>query len=141
MKERKPLKLPSADANEHELVAHFSMVGTIFASVSHEVALDLCNTCCRDGENVTGKKNNPGDRNRFCSDECEALFVRRWALYTARRAELPEGEAKMVGDSPSVARRKAAPKTKRVGRPGGPKCGKCHAHPRSAKHKACREEA
>jgi endogenous inhibitor of DNA gyrase (YacG/DUF329 family) len=94
MKERKLLKLPRADASESELIKHFAAVGKVFASVPHDVALDLCNTCTKDGENVTGKKDNPAGRNRFCSDECEAVFTRRWALYAAHHALLIPSEGK-----------------------------------------------
>ena len=129
----KVLHLPKADASESELVEHFKKVGGIFACITYDVAIYLCITCCKDGENTFGKKGSASDRNRFCSAECEALWERRWALYATRKGVLKVAE-KQQGDSPSVERRKAT-KTKRVGRPGGPKCGRCGQHPRSATHR------
>lgn len=79
------LALPKPDATEGELSAHFKQVGLVLASAPYDDAIHLCLTCCRIGENVTGKKNSPSGRNRFCSDACEAAYDRRWTLYAARR--------------------------------------------------------
>ncbi len=131
----KVLKIPRDDAQESELVTHFRSIAEVFASVPYTVAVELCFTCLKEGENITGKANNPSDRNRFCSDECEAVFDRRWKLYKERTVALRfTTEAKASTDSPSVQRRRAAPKTKRIGKPGGPRCGTCGNHPRSREH-------
>lgn len=80
------LKIPPPNASEAELVAHFIKAGTAFAQAPYADAIYLCLTCNRLGENTTGKKENPAGRNRFCSDECEAVFTRRWTLYAAHQA-------------------------------------------------------
>jgi hypothetical protein len=80
------LTLPAADASENELVEHFKKSAIVLACLPYDDAVHCCLTCCKLGENITGKKDNPAGRNRFCSDECEARFTRRWALYNASRA-------------------------------------------------------
>lgn len=67
------LSIPPPDASKHELIAHFRIVGSRFACIPYIDSIHLCQVCCRQGENVTGKEGNPGGRNRYCSDACEAV--------------------------------------------------------------------
>ncbi len=101
------LKIPRADAEESELIAHFRVTAAWFSTVSYDKAIDLCFTCLKDGENVTGKASSPSGRNRFCSDECEAVFDRRWKLYQERHGLLTTA-SKQTTDSPSAKRRQVA---------------------------------
>lgn len=114
-----PLGRPSLDASHNELREHFVTAGAVFAMLNHEDALHSCLVCGLLGENVNGKDKNPGGRNRFCGDECEAVFdayiaglikpkaveepsgkKKRRVQVHDEEAEIGEGEERSTGDAP-----------------------------------------
>lgn len=69
-----PLGRPAPDATASQLREHFVLTNTHFALLVYEDAIHTCLVCGLLGENKCGKANSPSGRNRFCSDECEAVF-------------------------------------------------------------------
>lgn len=135
MKQTLPLKLPAPSAEWSELLAHFSIMGSLLACRTYEDSIQSCLSCGQIGENLYDKQYGHA---RFCSKECEALMARKNALYAERNTtRVLSGERMIVGDSPSVKRRQKAKqdRPKRAGIPGGPKCGRCGNHPASRAHK------
>lgn len=71
-----PLTLPPVDADARTLREHFGRVQDVIACTPYETAITLCQSCGREGENMTGKATNPAGRHRFCSADCETLRER-----------------------------------------------------------------